>query len=122
MFKSKWVTSTQRVTSCSWLNRLGKHPNLVVNSAVLALRVGRDYKQLQNGAFSKGEFRARASGHVAGITLGMGGAALGTTLGSVVPGIGSALGGFAGSLIGDYAGTRIGNFASRNWAKRSNTR
>ena len=67
------------------------------------LRVGRDYKSFKM-ALGRGEFRARASGHVAGITLGMGGAALGTTLGSVIPGVGSILGGFAGSLIGDYAG------------------
>ena len=122
MSPSKLIKGPSHLATHRLLNKLGQHPKLVLNGAALALRVGRDYKRMQDGALERGEFRARTSGHVIGITLGMGGATAGATIGSVIPGIGTILGGFAGSLIGDYAGTQLGQKAVRKLEKRIKTR
>ena len=118
---SKLFSGPSRLATNRLLAKLGKHPKLVLNGAALALRVGRDYKRMRDGALERGEFRARTSGHVIGITLGMGGATAGATIGSVIPGIGTILGGFAGGLIGDYAGTQLGEQAARKLEERIKT-
>jgi hypothetical protein len=75
-------------------------------------------KQYTKGEITKDELQRRSGTRViSGITGAIGassGAILAGTLGSVIPGAGTALGAIAGGILGDMAGTFLGDIISKH--------
>lgn len=91
--------------------RLGRHPVLVVSTASLGVKVGKDGFRLRSGEIDPPEFRKRAGGHVGSMGGGLAGAAAGAAWGSALPGLGTVIGAFAGGIIGEELGGRVGQLA-----------
>lgn len=91
--------------------RLGRHPVLVVSTASLGIKLGKEGVRLRRGEIDALEFRLRTGGHVGSMSGGLAGAAAGAAWGSAFPGLGTVIGAFAGGLIGEELGGRVGRLA-----------
>lgn len=93
--------------------RLGR-PAVVSSIASVAWRVSKEHARFQAGEISAAELRRRMGGHVGSVALGSSTAMLsGAMVGSVFPGVGTALGAFAGGILGDTLGSAAGKGAVR---------
>ena len=92
--------------------RLGRHPVLVMATASMGFRVGREGLRLRRGEIDPPEFRKRTGGHVGAMSGGLAGAAAGAACGSVFPGVGTIVGAFAGGVLGEELGGRVGRLAT----------
>lgn len=91
------------------IRRLSRHPVAVVSTLSLTLRLGKDAYRVRSGKIDGQEFRARAGGHFGALSGGLLAAQVGSALGTtLLPGIGTILGGFAGGILGEELGSRGG--------------
>jgi len=91
-----------------WMSKLGKAGG-VLGKVALPLSIATGAAQILTA--KEGE-KGKAIGSVGGGILGGmgGGAAAGAALGSVVPGLGTVIGGIGGSIVGGIAGSGIGGW------------
>lgn len=91
-----------------WMSKLGKGGR-ILGKAALPLSLAFGAGEILSAEKGK---KAEAIGSVGGGILGGmgGGAAAGAALGSVVPGLGTVIGGIGGSIVGGIAGSSLGGW------------